>query len=163
MQQMKVAPVEGRMVLDPRTIGSAQHHRIGHTRKIDGEKVVLGRKEPRVRFAFDEKVEHVLVTETADGYFRRAILDGDLDYIEHVELERKLTPGKNADGKDDEQLPKVEVLAPTRKWRDVELVRATARNKNAREKAADLAEKEAAKADAEHALALDAAERGEDA
>lgn len=91
--QIKVRPVEGRQVLDPRTVGARQHHRLGYERRTEpfreenGERVagkfVMGEKQPRVRFVFVGG--EITVEETRDGYYRRAILEGDLDYVAHVD------------------------------------------------------------------------------
>lgn len=128
--QIKIMAVEGHQLLDPRTIGGEQR-RYGYERKIEGTKMVLGKPEPRVRWAFVGG--EFLVDETSDGYFRRAILDGDVDYVSH------------ADGS-----------------REPALVAATARNVAARKKAAELAVAQAEKAEADLEAALAAAERGED-
>lgn len=131
---IKIKAVEGKMLLDPRTIGG-QQRRYGYERKLEGEKVVLGRKEPRVRFAFVGG--EFVVTETPDHYFRRAIHAGDVDYVAHV----------NADGSTK---------------RDPSLVAVSARHVTARAKAAELAAVEQAKAEADEANALIAAESGVD-
>jgi hypothetical protein len=131
---MKIKAVEGRMLLDPRSIGG-QHRRYGYERRVEGDKFVLGKKEPRVRYVFVGG--EFVVTEQRDGYFRRAILDGDADYVAHVGADGKL-------------------------HREPALVAATARNVAARAKAAEAALMHGADADAAHDLALEAAERGED-
>lgn len=131
---IKIKAVEGKMLLDPRTIGG-QQRRYGYERKLEGEKVTLGRKEPRVRFSFVGG--EFVVTETPDHYFRRAIHAGDIDYVAHV----------NADGSTK---------------RDPSLVAVSARNVAARAKDAELAAKQAEQAEADEAAALEAAESGED-
>lgn len=131
--QIKFTTVEGKQLLDPRSIGR-QHRRFGYERKIEGEKFVLGKKEPRVRFAFVGG--NFVADETPDHYFRRAIQAGDIDYV-------------------------ATIVGGAEK-RDPSLVAVTARNVAAREAATELAATHAAAAEAHDAAALDAAERGAD-
>jgi hypothetical protein len=79
---LRVRPVEGRMVLDPFSIGAVQHRRIGYEREVEGRVSRNGIAQPRVRYRFVGG--EVVVRETTDGYFRRAILDGDLEYLETI-------------------------------------------------------------------------------
>lgn len=90
----KVASVEGRTIVDPfntrhsseRT--NAPQRRIGFTRKIDAENTVIdprsGKRVPAETWDAHNKPEIVL--ETSDGFYRRAIKDGDLDYLGSVEV-----------------------------------------------------------------------------
>lgn len=134
----KVAPVEGRTIVDPfHTVHSAiranvPQRRIGYTRHVDAENLVVdprsGQKVPRESWKFHGKEE--VVTETTDGFYRRAIREGDLDYLASVEI--------GADGTT-KPLPL-----------DRELLVATAVNQAKRAHAAKLAEQaqaDAAKAD----------------
>ena len=130
LMQLKIKPVAGLMVLDPRTLGGMRRFH-GFERGEPRERMVQGRLTLVPSFAFKGGEE--LVTETRDGFYRKAILSGDLDYVSH------------ADGS-----------------REVALVAATARNRKAREAAALAAEHAAADAELAHELALEAAERGEE-
>lgn len=123
---LKVRAVEGHMIADPRTIGRSESRRIGHDRKVDGTILRGGVEEPRVRHVFVGG-EHI-IPETTDGYLRRAVLDGSLDYVETIH-----NVGE-----------KIE-----RTFRDVELVRATVANMKARAAAAAAAKEAAKKAEQE--------------
>jgi hypothetical protein len=130
--QLVIKPVEGRMVLDQRVLGtfSKRYHGYAPT----GERrprSILG-KAGSVETHEWQGDEEITVTER-DGFYRSAILSGDVDYV------------SNADGS-----------------KEVALVLATARNRKAREEAAKAAKKHAADAAAAHELALEAAERGEE-
>jgi len=136
MQQLRVRAVEGRSILHHATVGSARQHRIGHERKVEeprlengrlvAGKIVRGKPEPRVRFCMAKDAKPELVTETADLYYRTAILNGDLDYEGHVEVELK--DGAYVEG---------------RSWKEPALVRATALNRKARDAAKTAADKTA--------------------
>jgi len=108
-----VAPVAGRTVLDPFSIGRVPQRRVGWLRSFDGTVIdpVSGKAVPREVWTFAGD-EPEVVTETSDHFFRRAILDGDLDYLESVEIA--------ADGK------------ATNALRDLDLMRATKAHKAAR-------------------------------
>lgn len=84
MPKFKIRPVEGRQLLDPRTIGGAQR-RIGYRREDGGTVDVLGVPTPRTRFVFDGG--EFTVDDTADRYFHRAILDGDVEYVATVQAD----------------------------------------------------------------------------
>lgn len=131
----KVAPVEGRMLLDPFTIGRT-HRRLGFDRVLDAEHPVLdplsGKLVPHERYEWHGREE--IVSETTDHYVRRAILNGDVDYIASVDV--------LADGTA-KALPA-----------DLELLKATRANKAARAKSAADAAKAQVDADAAHAAAL---------
>lgn len=131
----KIAPVEGRMLLDPFTIG-ATHRRLGFARIVDAENQVRdplsGNMVPAERWEWHGDEE--TVGETTDHYMRRAILAGDADYVSSVDIA--------ADGTT-KPLPL-----------DVELLTATKFNQALRARAAAAADKAQASAEADHAKAL---------
>jgi hypothetical protein len=81
----RVAPVEGRMIVEPFTIGS-QHRRLGYSRAIEGETIdpLSGERVPRVVWNWNGDTE--IVVETTDQYIRKAIECGDLDYVGTVTI-----------------------------------------------------------------------------
>jgi hypothetical protein len=130
--QLKIKPVDGIKLPDPRT-QAVRRDFLGYKRGEPRERTVLGRKVMVPSYVRDESVDELIVAETRDGYFRRAILAGDVDYVGHM------------DGS-----------------KDLALVRATAKNRMLRDAAAEAARKaEQIAADA-FADELEAAERGED-
>lgn len=82
----RVAPVEGRLLLDPHTIGRT-HRRIGYSRVLDGEvrHPITGEMVPRETWQWHGDNE--LVLETSDHYVRRAIVAGDVDYVGSVDFQ----------------------------------------------------------------------------
>lgn len=133
----RVASVEGRQVLDPFTIGQAQQRRVGYTRFVEGEVSVGDKREPRIRYKISGEPE--VVRETTDLYFKRAIVRGDLEYVETV----------------------LDFGTKTEKvMREPELVRATVLNRKARDEAAATLAAQAADAEKHAALELEAAEKG---
>jgi hypothetical protein len=132
--QLVIKPIEGRMVLDQRTLGGQRRfhgYEFGERRKrtVQGKEVLV----PSAKFG--DGTEET-VTETRDGFYRRAILDGDIEYVATVDGEKRS--------------------------REVALVLATARNKKAREEAARTAKAAVEEAKRAHELALQAADRGEE-
>lgn len=90
----QVAPVEGRTIVDPFNTrhsaarSSAPQRRLGFTRKIDPSVTTIdprsGKKVPLEQWERHAEPETVL--ETSDGFYARAIRDGDLDYLGSVEI-----------------------------------------------------------------------------
>jgi hypothetical protein len=90
----KVAPVEGRTIVDPFNTRhssaktSAPQRRIGFTRKVDAENTVVdprsGKRVPAETWELHGNEEIVL--ETSDGFYRRAFKDGDLDYLGSIDV-----------------------------------------------------------------------------
>ncbi len=136
---MRVRAIEGRQVLNPWSMGMAQQERLGHERFVEGTTTRGGVEVPRIRYRFVSG--DVVVPETADHFLRRAVESGDLEYVETI-----------ADAGEKTE----------KKFRDLPLVKATARNRKARSELAAQNEQAAKKAEADLNHALDAAERGED-
>lgn len=89
----RVLPVPGRMLLHPGSIGAAQQHMIGHRRWVTDlpyEKAPhLYRPNPFTGelYAITQhaQVDAVVLVPEYEGYYMyRAIMDGDLDYVETV-------------------------------------------------------------------------------
>lgn len=80
---LRVRPVEGRMVANPFARGRMVGYEASANPKNLEYRMESGRMEPSRDW---NRVDgDVLLQETTDGYIRRAILDGDLEYIETVE------------------------------------------------------------------------------
>ncbi len=130
MHSFIVQPVEGRMVPNPRVPGRI----VGYESHADDANKQWSTTEGRMipgrlwSLAKLEAGQELEVTETNDGYFRKAILHGDLSYV------------TSKDG--------------TRKFIEPELLRASVKHQKAR-KAQSEANEQAAKEQAELA-ALDA-------
>ena len=82
----RVLPVPGRLVLHPGSIGAPQKHMVGHARGVNEDDTrydpTTGTQRPMTTYT--PRAEAVTVPEYEGYYFRRAILDGDLDYVATV-------------------------------------------------------------------------------
>lgn len=159
----KVAPVEGRTIVDPfntrhssaRT--NAPQRRIGFTRKVDAENSVVdprsGKSVPAE--TWEPHGDEEIVLETSDGFYRTAFRTGDLDYLGSVDV--------GADGTTKPLPLERDLLAMTAVNKALR-ERRTALEKAAAKKAADANDADA-KAHAEKAVedALAAADQAEKA
>jgi hypothetical protein len=85
---LRVRAVPGRRIIDPTTLGRSTPRFIGHQVVASSERTQVNWFTKEIEPAFDLVLtnEPALVAEPSpDGFFRRAILDGDLEYIETVE------------------------------------------------------------------------------
>lgn len=81
---IKVACVKGRSIAHPETIGRGVQQRIAHTRNVIGDTVNAYTGEPAELREFIPSKEPALIDAKHGEYIRRAIADGDLQYIAHV-------------------------------------------------------------------------------